>query len=364
MVTERDAFFMRKALLLAERGRGRTSPNPMVGAVVVDRDGVLIGRGAHEFAGGAHAEVHALASAGAGTIGATLYCTLEPCSYAGRTGPCAPLVVQAGIARVVVATEDPNPRVAGRGLQLLRKHGVEVASGVLAADAERLNGPFFMIMRARRPFVTLKIALSADGKVAGATGEPTLLTSGSANRQVHRDRAETDAIAIGSGTVLADDPRLTARGAYRARRLTRIIFDSRLRTPPSARILRTLDAGPVIIIGDPAAAREHPAAVKALQEAGAVMEFPRDGGLRAVLTGLAERGVTAVIVEGGPTLHRAFWDAGLADRVQIYVTPHVLGDQGVPWMPVEVMTSSRVTARTSRRLGVDTLLEAYVHWSD
>ncbi|MEO5896243.1 MAG: bifunctional diaminohydroxyphosphoribosylaminopyrimidine deaminase/5-amino-6-(5-phosphoribosylamino)uracil reductase RibD [Vicinamibacterales bacterium] len=364
MVAARDDFFMRQALQLAERGRGHTSPNPMVGAIVVDRDGVVVGRGAHELAGGPHAEVDALASAGASAAGCTLYCTLEPCSHFGRTPPCAPLVADAGIAKVVVATEDPNPKVAGAGLRLLRERGLEVVSGVLAEEAERLNRPFFTVMRAGRPFVTIKVALSADRKVAAAPGQRTRLTSHAANRQIHRDRAETDAIAIGSGTLLADDPELTARGAYRTRPLTRVIFDSRLRTPPTSRIFRTLEAGPVIIVAASEAAEQKGASAQTLRNAGGIVEFRPDGSLRAALEMLASRGVTAVIVEGGPCLHRAFWDAGLVDRVQIYETPVVIGDRGVPWLPFDVMASAGVTERTSRSFGADTLLEAYVHRTD
>ncbi|MBA3297042.1 MAG: bifunctional diaminohydroxyphosphoribosylaminopyrimidine deaminase/5-amino-6-(5-phosphoribosylamino)uracil reductase RibD [Acidobacteria bacterium] len=351
---------MRKALQLAERGRGLTSPNPMVGAVVVDRDGVLIGRGSHEVAGGPHAEVYALNAAGPGARGATLYCTLEPCSHTGRTGPCAPLVADAGIARVVVATEDPNPLVAGRGLQLLRERGLVVVTGVLARDAERLNGPFFTFMRARRPFVTMKVAVSADGKIAAGPGERTLLTSEAANRQVHRDRAETDAIAVGSGTMLVDDPTLTARRSFRPRPLTRVIFDGRLRTPPSARIFTTLDAGPVIIVGYPRAAASRGAAAE-LRDAGAILEFPADGRIGTALEALAAKGITSLIVDGGAALHRAFWHAGVVDRVQVYVTTRVLGERGVSWLPFDVMASPHITERSSRALGDDVLLEAYVH---
>jgi diaminohydroxyphosphoribosylaminopyrimidine deaminase / 5-amino-6-(5-phosphoribosylamino)uracil reductase len=364
VVEARDEFFMRKALQLAERGRGQTSPNPMVGAVIIDGEGVLVGRGSHEFAGGPHAEVLALASAGQATRGATLYCTLEPCSHVGRTGPCAPLVADAGIARVVVATEDPNPLVAGRGLRCLRDRGIEVVSGVLATEAERLNRPFFKVMRAHRPFVTMKVALSADRKVAGRPGERTALTSGPANRHVHRERAETDAIAIGSGTVLADDPVLTARGVYRSRPLVRVIFDRRLRTPPAARVFTTLDAGPVIIVGSSAAEARNPAAAQALRNAGGTVVFSPDGGLRAALESLALRGITALIVEGGPALHHAFWDAGLVDRVQIYGTPVVLGERGLPWLPLDVSSSPMVTELTSVALGADRLMEAYVHRTD
>jgi diaminohydroxyphosphoribosylaminopyrimidine deaminase/5-amino-6-(5-phosphoribosylamino)uracil reductase len=336
----------------------------MVGAVIVDRDGVLVGRGAHEFAGGPHAEVHALANAGASAEGGTLYCTLEPCSHFGRTGPCAPLVADAGIARVVVATQDPNPKVAGAGLRLLHERGIDVVSGVLAAEAERLNRPFFTVMRAQRPFVTLKIALSADRRVAAGAGERTQMTSAAANRQVHRDRAETDAIAVGSGTILADDPELTARGAYRTRPLVRVIFDRRLRTPPTARIFRTLEAGPVIIVGDSAVAPTNGASAEGLRKAGATLECEPEGDLGSALEMLAGRGVTALIVEGGPTLHGAFWDAELVDRVQIYETPVVIGDRGVPWLPFDIMASNGLTERTSRGFGADRLLEAYVHRTD
>ena len=362
MVADRDALFMRKALALAERGRPTTAPNPMVGALVVDAEGVIVGRGAHEFAGGPHAEVHALTHAGEAAIGATLYCTLEPCSYTGRTGPCAPLVAHAGVKRVVVATEDPNPQVAGRGLAYLRERGLDVTAGVLAKDAERLNAPFFTAMRQHRPFVTMKVALSSDGKVAAAPGHRTPLTGPASNRQVHRDRAEVDAIAIGSGTVLCDDPTLTARGAYRPRPLSRVIFDSRLRTPPAARVFGTLEQGPVIIVGcaDLPGALER---ARALEAAGASIELlPQSEGLATALRRLVTRGIQSVMVEGGPTLHDAFWNAGLVDRVQMYVTPHVLGEAGVPWRRTGDMTADGALADRSVRLfGDDVLIEGYVH---
>ncbi len=364
MVADRDTFFMRKALQLAERGRGRTSPNPMVGALVVDRDGVIVGRGAHEFAGGPHAEVHALNDAGAAARGATLFCTLEPCSHTGRTGPCAPLVAAAGIRRVVVATEDPNPEVGGRGLALLRDRGVEIRTGVLAREAERLNAPFFTVMRLQRPFVTVKIAVSQDGKVAAAAGARTPLTGPSANRQVQRERAEVDAIAIGSGTMLCDDPLLTPRGAYRNRPLVRVVFDSNLRTPPNARIFGTLNAGPVIIVGSAEVA--SPEKKEALVAAGATVELlPDRDRIPAALRLLATRGVQSVIVEGGPTLHEAFWNASVVDRVQMYVTPRVLGEPGVAWRRTpDMLNASAPHDRSVRLFGDDVLIEGYVHRID
>lgn len=364
MVADRDLFFMRKALQLAERGRGHTSPNPMVGAVIVSDEGVIVGSGAHERVGGPHAEVEALAEAGGAARGSTLYCTLEPCSHTGRTGPCAPLVADAGIARVVVPTLDPNPLVAGRGLAFLRRRGIEVATGVLAREAERLNVAFFTVMTRGRPFITMKIAMSRDRRIAAAPGVRTQLTGAESDRLIHRDRAEVDAIAIGSGTVLCDDPRLTARGAYRSRPLTRVVFDSHLRIPPRARIFSTLETGPVIIVASADAVATSGRA-EALRKAGAeLVVVPGEERLAGAMRLLAGRGITSVIVEGGAALHAAFWDAGLVDRVQIYVAPLVIGEGGVPWLPFDVMGSPLIVEPTSRFAGGDTVLEAYVHRPD
>ena len=361
-----DVAHMQRALALAARGRGRTSPNPMVGAVVVDGHGVVVGRGWHEAAGGPHAEVHALRDAGERARGATLYCTLEPCSHTGRTGPCAPLVVQAGIRRVVVATEDPNPLVSGRGLSLLQAQGVEVSTGVLAAEAAALNRPFFTVMREGRPFVTAKVALSLDACVAAAPGSRTRLTGDAANVRVHRERAETDAIAVGSGTILDDDPLLTARGVYRVRPLTRVVFDARLRTPPAARVLTTLDAGPVIIVTSAASAASRPDAVNALRRAGAdVQSYPEAAGgrpaLTAVLKGLAGQELTSLIIEGGPRLHHAAWDARVVDRVQMIVAPRAVGPAGVRWLDYDTMRVAELDDLSCEPVGEDVFIEGYVH---
>ena len=340
---------MAQAVALAERGRGRTSPNPMVGAVVVDREGVIVGRGAHETAGGPHAEIIALREAGARARNATLYCTLEPCSHTA-------------IARVVIAGRDPNPLVNGRGIEILRSRGIEVTTGVLADEARALNRPFLSVMTRHRPFVTMKVALSADQRIAGGPGLRTALTGEAANRLIHRDRAEVDAVAIGSGTVLSDDPVLTARGAFRHRPLVRVVFDSRLRTPPAAKLLSTLNAGPVIIVSTRASVEAAPDRARALAQSGAeilaVAEEPR---LLAVLQQLTRRGVSSMIVEGGVALHRAFWDAGLVDRVQVYRTPHRLGPHGVEWLGFPLPGLGTITTRA---LGADTLAEAYVHGVD
>jgi diaminohydroxyphosphoribosylaminopyrimidine deaminase/5-amino-6-(5-phosphoribosylamino)uracil reductase len=362
-----DQLHMARALALAERGRGRTNPNPMVGAVVVDAEGVVVGRGSHEYAGGPHAEIHALAEAGERARGATLYCTLEPCSHTGRTGPCAPRVVEAGIRRAVIAVQDPNPLVSGRGMAYLRERGVEVAEGVHRAAATALNAPFFSVIRRGRPFVTMKIALSQDDRVAAGPGVRTSLTGPAANRYIHRERAEVDALAVGSASVLVDDPLLTARGAYRLRPLIRLIFDRRLRTPPAARLLSTLESGPIIIVGVAPRTPAGQQRADALARAGAGLQFvadPASGGfLRTAFSSLPALGVMSVIVEGGPTLHGAIWEAGLVDRVQVFRTPRTLGEAGVPWVPGRVALEALTDERTVV-LGDDVLIEGHVHRID
>ena len=357
----RDALFMERALFLAERGRGRTTPNPIVGAVVVAPGGVVVGQGAHLQAGGPHAEIHALEAAGSRAAGATLYCTLEPCSHVGRTGACVERIAAAGIARVVAAIQDPNPRVAGGGFAYLRAHGIDVIEGVAADDARRQIAPFGIWITKHRPFVTLKCAISADGFVGGVDSR-VRLTGPAADRWLHRQRAEVDAIAVGSGTVLVDDPLLTARGAYRYRPLTRVVFDARMRIRPSARVCSTLAAGPVIILVDPRAAEANPPRVTEFSRLG-VTVVPCDvRNLPAALASLAARELVSILVEGGPALHGAFADAGLVDRVQRVETPHRLGSG----IRAAVVFESVARAGNARMipLGDDVLMEADVHRPD
>ena len=355
-----DARYMRKALALAERGRGTTSPNPMVGALVVDDDGVIVGRGAHRIAGGPHAEVIALEDAGARARRATLYCTLEPCSHTGRTGPCAPLVTQAGIRRAVIAIEDPNPLVQGRGLAHLRERGVELTVGVERERALRQNVVFLTSTLTGRPHVTLKAALSVDGRIAAAPGQRTPMTGAAANRRVHRQRAEVDAIGVGSETVLIDDPLLTPRGAYRNRPLTRVVFDRRLRTPPAARLFSTLDAGPVIIVIGERAAASAPDRASALSDAGArLLTLPTED-LPTALRALKDAGITSLVLEGGPTLHRAALDARVVDAVHLYITPAALGPQAVEWVGGGRIAWEQLRDRRAVWLGADILVEGRI----
>lgn len=349
---------MRKALALAERGRGGTSPNPLVGALVVTSDGVIVGRGAHRVAGGPHAEAIALQEAGDRARGATLYCTLEPCSHTGRTGPCSPLVSRAGIRRAVIALRDPNPLVDGRGLAHLRECGIETVVGVEEDAAARQNVVFLTNLRLGRPHVTLKAAVSVDGRL-GAPGAPTRLTGPEANRRVHRQRAEVDAVGVGSETILVDDPLLTPRGAYRERPLTRVIFDRRLRTPASARVLSTLDAGPVIIMTSPHAAASAPGG-RELAAAGARILAVPGPDIGAALRALIDAGVTSLVLEGGGTLHRAALDAGIVDAVHVYITPGRLGRAGVEWIGEGRIAWEMLRDRRATWLGNDLLVEGVV----
>jgi diaminohydroxyphosphoribosylaminopyrimidine deaminase/5-amino-6-(5-phosphoribosylamino)uracil reductase len=326
---------MRRAIEHARRGLGRTTPNPIVGACVVSDEGVVLGQGAHEFAGGPHAEVNALDEAGADARGATLYCTLEPCSHTGKTGPCTERIIAAGIRRVVAAMGDPFPQVNGRGFDTLRAHGIEVEVGVERDAAVRLNQPFLTTVRQGRPFVILKAATSLDGRIAAAPGERTPITAAPALRHAQYMRAQVDAIGVGSETVLVDDPLLTVREVYRERPLTRVIFDRRRRVPSSARIFSTLSAGPILVV---------------------TSNELKDG-----LTQLASQGIQSLLLEGGATLHAAAWDAGVVDYVQLYVAPICLGQRGVPLLEGRDFAAASLVERRVEQIGPDVLIEGYVH---
>ncbi|MGH9347734.1 MAG: bifunctional diaminohydroxyphosphoribosylaminopyrimidine deaminase/5-amino-6-(5-phosphoribosylamino)uracil reductase RibD [Vicinamibacterales bacterium] len=359
-----DASWMRRALFLAERGLGRTTPNPVVGACIVSREGVVVGQGAHERAGAPHAEVHALDAAGARARGATLYVTLEPCVHTGRTGPCTERILEAGIARVVAAIEDPDPRVSGRGFARLRDRGVEVTSGIERRAAFRLNQPFFTATRWGRPFVILKAATSLDGYVAARPGMRSHLTSAPANRRAHLVRARVDAMAVGVGTILADDPRLTSREVYRERPLARVVFDRRLRTPARARVFSTLQAGPVIILTSRDAIDAQAARARALDAAGATIVPIAEPGLAPMLRALVPFDIHSVLLEGGATVHAAAWDAGVVDCVQLYVTPHVIGPGGVPLLERQRFSPAGLVESRVDVRGCDVIIEGYVHGAD
>jgi diaminohydroxyphosphoribosylaminopyrimidine deaminase/5-amino-6-(5-phosphoribosylamino)uracil reductase len=351
---------MLRALALAARGRGRTSPNPMVGATVVGEYGVIVGDGWHQQAGTPHAEVHALAAAGPRARGATLICTLEPCCHHGRTGPCTDAIIAAGISRVIVAAVDPNPEVAGQGLARLRAQGIDVLQGVCERESAMLNRAFFMAMRQSRPWVIMKAAASADGRVAAAAGVRTAITSPASHRQAHRLRAEVDAIAVGSETVLVDDPELTVREVFRPRPLTRVIFDRRLRTPAGARVFRTRGCGPIWVLTTEEGLAAGAASRKALESAGATLAVT-SGGIDDGLCFLGRNGIRSVLVEGGPRLHAAFWEAGMIDEVQVYVAPDVHLPEGVPLVAHGGPALAALYDVTVEPVGDDVLVKGYVH---
>jgi diaminohydroxyphosphoribosylaminopyrimidine deaminase/5-amino-6-(5-phosphoribosylamino)uracil reductase len=356
-----DDAHMVRALALAARGRGRTSPNPLVGAVIVDDAGVVVGSGFHERAGEAHAEIHALRAAGSKARGATLYCTLEPCSHTGRTGPCAVAVAEAGIRRVVAAMQDPFPEVAGRGFAYLREHGVTVEIGVREAEAQRLNEVFVTNVVARRPFVTAKIAMSLDGAVAAGPGARTAVSGAASQRHAQRVRAEVAAIGIGSGTLLCDDPVLTARDVWRVRPLIRVVFDRRLRMSPEARICGTLDHGPILVVTTQAACTADPARARALADRGLTLLARDDDALAPAIADLLGHGVTSLLLEGGPALHAGAWNAAVVDRVRWYVSPLVLGPSAVPWTMPAGFGLAALGPTRAEPLGDDVMIEADVH---
>jgi diaminohydroxyphosphoribosylaminopyrimidine deaminase / 5-amino-6-(5-phosphoribosylamino)uracil reductase len=349
---------MARALQLAARGRGRTSPNPMVGATIVAADGAIVGDGWHQRAGTPHAEVHALDQAGDRAAGATLVCTFEPCCHQGRTGPCVDRIIAARISHVIAAIEDPNPLVAGGGFRRLNDAGIRVTVGVGAEAARRLNRAFMTIMRTGRPWVFLKAGVSIDGMIASAPGTRTQITSPASRSLAQRLRAEVDAIAVGSETVLVDDPLLTAREVYRARPLVRAVFDRRLRTPPTARLFQTTAQGPVVVLGG--LRTRHPEAAQALETAGARVESIEEtveGGLRR----LAELGVQSVLLEGGATLQQAAWEAGMIDEVCLFVAPEPLGSGGVPLFREGGLSIAALSDLKTVAVGPDVFITGYVH---
>ena len=359
-----DAEYMDRALALAGRARGCTTPNPLVGAVVVTGEGVVVGAGYHARAGEPHAEVHALRAAGPAARAATLYCTLEPCCHTGRTPPCVEAVVEAGIARVVMAVEDPNPRVAGGGARWLRQQGVQVDVGIGREKAVRLNRAFFSCMRRQRPWVIAKIATSLDGRVAAGPGMITHMTGAVADRCTQLLRAEVDAVGVGSATVLADDPLLTVRDVYRHRPLARVVFDRRLRTPPSARLFQTLSSGPVLIVTTVSMADACASQARDLERAGATLVRVPTSGIEAAVAALLPFGIQSLLLEGGPALHESAWAGGVVDAVRVLVTPRVLGPTGLPWMSWSRLSIPALVNLRVEPCGPDVMIEGDVHRLD
>ena len=317
-MSDDDRRFMRRALELAARGWGQTAPNPMVGAVVV-REGEIVGEGYHARYGAEHAEPVALDAAGERARGATLYVTLEPCTHEGKRPACTPRVIASGVSRVVIAARDPNP-IAGGGAEILHARGIEVSVGIEEDDARELNAPFMHRFASDRPWTTLKLALSREGAIADAERSPRWITGEESRREVHRQRAGNDAIAVGIGTVLADDPLLTVRGVEAPRvPPMRVVFDRAARLPLDSRIVRTIAEAPVTVVTEGSA----PERERALESAGAtVVHAP---GTAGALRALKRMGIDSLYVEGGAGLAGDFLDTGSVDRLIIFQSPVALG---------------------------------------
>lgn len=359
-----DFRHMRHALGLAARGLGRVAPNPAVGCVVVSRHGRIVGRGWTGRGGRPHAETMALAQAGEAARGATAYVTLEPCAHQGETPPCTEALIQSGIARAVGAIEDPDPRVSGRGFQRLREAGIDVQTPLLERDAADLNRGFFLRIREKRPLVTLKIAASLDGRIASAGGESHWITGLEARRFGHLLRANHDAILVGIETALADDPLLTCRiPGLEQDSPVRVVLDTRLRLGERSKLARS--------------AREVPTLAFTMSEGGGALaecgvetiRVSRDARGRpdigAVLTELASRGITRLLVEGGAGVHASFLDRGYADRLELFRGSLVLGASGFPAIDAlaafSLEEAPRFASTGTRQLGTD-LLESFEAW--
>ena len=359
-----DEHRMRQALKLAKKARGWTSPNPMVGALVYQGD-LLVGQGYHKKTGSPHAEVLALNEAGRKARGGTLYVTLEPCTHYGHTPPCTDAVIQSGVRKVVIAMKDPNPDVSGGGAERLQEAGLEVRLGVLEGECQRLNEAFITWVTKGRPFVIMKSAVTLDGKTATAKGDSKWITNEQSRRFAHRIRSWVDAIVVGAGTVLKDDPELTCRLAKEARDPVRIIVDSRLRISPEARVFRTNSKAPTWV-----ATLETAPADKALRLEGAGARIVRVPGrqgnidIEKLLVALADQNITSLFLEGGMELNTSFLKARLVDKIYLFYAPMIMGGRDSKGIAADlgidlVSQCISFTKVRTRHFGNDVLIEAY-----
>jgi diaminohydroxyphosphoribosylaminopyrimidine deaminase / 5-amino-6-(5-phosphoribosylamino)uracil reductase len=395
MAVPTDELFLRQALELAARGVGLASPNPLVGALIVDERGRIVGSGTHIYAGVKHAEVLAIEQAGPLARGNTLYLNLEPCSHTGRTGPCADAVIAAGLARVVCCMEDPNPLVAGKGFAKLRDAGIEVVAGGLEDEARRLNESFARFIRSGLPFVTLKAAMSLDGKIArgefDGTSSTTYITGEASRRRVHQMRHASDAILVGVGTIVADDPLLTDRsGLPRRRPLLRVILDSQLRLPLTSRVVQSAKEDVVVFCSfaeeskrrelesrgvrvyqvaiEGAGVADEVVNTKVVSIAPAAAPVPHYGhpDLHQVLLTLGAEQITSLLVEGGAVVNWSWLRTDLVDKLVLFFAPRIFGPAGaVPWLAGEDALPPGVEVTASRmkveRFDEDFAVEAYLH---
>jgi diaminohydroxyphosphoribosylaminopyrimidine deaminase/5-amino-6-(5-phosphoribosylamino)uracil reductase len=328
--TDTDRRLMERAFALAAKSAGQVSPGPLVGCVIASAEGEIVGEGFYTYEKLKHAETYALEQAGAKARGATAYVSLEPHAHHGRTPPCTDSLIRAGVARVVVPIEDPNPQVSGKGFEHLRSAGVEVSIGLLAREAAEANEKYLHFMRTGRPFVHLKLAASLDGKIATRTGDSRWITGEQSRARVHELRHEYDAILIGAGTALADDPLLTDRsGKPRRRPFVRVVLDETLKVSPESQLVTTVNSAPVVIF---AAKSAEVSKVDALESRGVeVMRDPANGrNLPAILEELGHRSIQSILVEGGAGIAGNFLDAGLVNKVSIFLAPVIIGGREAP----------------------------------
>lgn len=358
-----DEKWMKQALRLAEKGRGRTSPNPMVGAVLVKNDKV-VGEGYHSKAGEAHAEILALREAGEHARGGTLYLNLEPCAHFGKTPPCAPRVIESGVKRVLIGMVDPNPEVRGKGLESLKKAGLDVKVGILEKECQRLNEVFCKFILGKKPFVILKVAATLDGKIADRDGNSKWISGEASRRFVHRLRDQVDGIVVGIGTILKDDPLLTTR-IKGGRDPYRIILDSRLRIPEESKVVK-MSHPKTIIVTTELAPKEK---MKELEEKGIrILILDSKQGrvnLKSCLASLGEMEMMSLMVEGGQQINGSFLDEGLIDKILLFLSPKLIGDN----QALEIFGGKGVTDLKDafslnelrvRRIGEDILIVSYI----
>lgn len=359
-----DEFYMKRALQLAEKGIGKVNPNPLVGAVIVKND-KIIGEGYHEHFGGSHAEVNALSNSTESVEGSTIYVTLEPCCHYGKTPPCINAIIANKIKRVVVGALDPNPLVSGKGIQILREHGIEVATGVLEADCKKINEIFIKFITTKMPFVIMKAAMTLDGKIATCTGASKWITGEEARLKVHELRNKVSAIMVGIGTILSDDPMLTCRipGGSNPKR---IVVDSKLRIPLTAKVLNQEDDTLTIVATTANASKEK---VQILKDMGIkvliIPEYKNKVDLEALIIKLGEINIDSILLEGGSTLNYSALEQRIVDKVQFYIAPKLIGGENsktpVGGAGVQNLSEAfKLYNLSTKQIGEDILIEGYL----
>jgi len=356
-----DEDYMKQALCLAKKGLGKTSPNPMVGALIV-KNNQIIGKGYHKHFGGKHAEINAIENAREDISGATLYVTLEPCCYHGKTPPCVEAIIQNNIGNVIIGTLDPNPRVNGKSAAILRQQGIDTKAGVLEEECRSLNEAHFKYMAAGVPLVTVKFAQTLDGRIATSTGNSQWLSSPASQRFAHKLRALNDAIMVGVGTILTDNPQLTVRLA-RGRNPTRIVLDSKLRIPPDSKVLMNQESAPTIIAATSHANDERLSALRQMGIEALITQEDKRGevDLGNLLKMLGQRGISSVLVEGGAQTITSLLRLNLVDRLVVIVAPKLMG-KGIGAVGelniTDVSQTLKLSFSRTYRLGEDLIIEA------